>query len=269
MTDNTTNADPRMTSGVVYQLAYHGEVRKDIPFADGPSRAMDIYYPEQPAQRQPAVILVTGFPDPGYHAMTGMLQKEVGWYVSWARLLAASGIAAITYRNQDPENDVATLIGFLQESSDELGIDTNRLGAMAMSGNGPNLLGTLMSHPAIRCAVFWYGYMMDVGAATHVADAARNYRFTCPGEGSAGFPDSVPLMIARAGKDDNPGLNDSIDNFCAEALARNAPVSLVNYPQGEHCFDILDDSAEAKSIIRLALTFLNDHLCILRSADAG
>lgn len=100
-------------------------------------------------------------------------------------------------------------------------------------------------------------------------NASRGLTFclTCPGEGSAGFPDSVPLMIARAGKDDNPGLNDSIDNFCAKALARNAPVSLVNYPRGEHCFDILDDSAEAKSIIRLALTFLNDHLSILPSAN--
>ena len=57
-----------------------------------------------------------------------------------------------------------------------------------------------------------------------------------------------------------PGLNDSIDRFFAKALALNRPVTLVNHPAGPHAFDLLDDSATSRLIIRQVLDFLTAQL---------
>jgi len=51
-------------------------------------------------------------------------------------------------------------------------------------------------------------------------------------------------------------LNESIDNFEAEAVARNSPVSVIRYPQGVHAFDSLDDSQRSIEMIKLCLGFL-------------
>jgi hypothetical protein len=40
-----------------------------------------------------------------------------------------------------------------------------------------------------------------------------------------------PTLVVRSGRDAKT-LNDSIDAFVAAALAKNAPVSLINYPRG-------------------------------------
>jgi len=70
--------------------------------------------------------------------------KEMGGYRSWARLLAASGLAAITYRYVDPVADLRALLAFLREQSPELGIDASRLAFWSASGNAPVALGALL-----------------------------------------------------------------------------------------------------------------------------
>ena len=73
-------------------------------------------------------------------------------------------------------------------------------------------------------------------------------------------PRDLPLFIARAGKDEMPGLNDSIDRFVAGALARNLPLTLVNHPTAPHAFDLVDDSEATREVIRRILAFLAFHL---------
>jgi hypothetical protein len=46
-----------------------------------------------------------------------------------------------------------------------------------------------------------------------------------------------PLFIGRAGRDEVPMMDDSIDRFVTEALARNIAFTLANHPQGVHSFD--------------------------------
>jgi dienelactone hydrolase len=68
-----------------------------------------------------------------------------------------------------------------------------------------------------------------------------------------------PILVARAGLD-NPWLNDSVDRFVAAALARGATLDLLTHPSGRHGFDILDDDARTKEIIRRTLEFLRERL---------
>ena len=68
-----------------------------------------------------------------------------------------------------------------------------------------------------------------------------------------------PILVARAGLD-NPWLNDGVDRFVAAALSRGATLDLLTHPTGRHAFDILDDDARSKQIIRRAVEFLRAHL---------
>ena len=68
------------------------------------------------------------------------------------------------------------------------------------------------------------------------------------------------MLIALTGKEENIGLNTSIDPFVEAALRRNAPVSLINYPDGNHCFDIIDESKESIGAIKKVLEFFHCYL---------
>jgi hypothetical protein len=67
-------------------------------------------------------------------------------------------------------------------------------------------------------------------------------------------------MVVRAGQDAVPRINASIDAFVATALARNLPVTVVNYPTAPHSFDLLDDTEASREVIRQILRFLQFHL---------
>jgi len=68
-----------------------------------------------------------------------------------------------------------------------------------------------------------------------------------------------PILVARAGLD-NPWLNEGIDRFVQAALASGATLDLLNHPEGRHGFDILDDDARSRQIIRHTLEFLREYL---------
>ncbi len=42
----------------------------------------------------------------------------------------------------------------------------------------------------------------------------------------------IPMLIARAGRDEVPLLNEALDRFTAKALAANAPLTVINHPAG-------------------------------------
>ena len=66
--------------------------------------------------------------------------------------------------------------------------------------------------------------------------------------------------MARAGQDQFPRLNETLDAFVAEALRRNAPLTFANHPEGAHAFDIVDDGARTREIIGMTVAFLKSAL---------
>jgi hypothetical protein len=243
-------------------------VRRDVEYslAGAGALTMDIYYPPEmkSGARIPAVVLVAGFPDPGFEAKVGCKFKEMGSSVSWGELTAASGLAAITYTNRTPAADIYSLLEYLREHAASLGIDENRMGLWASSGNVPLALSVLMREGSgyLKCAVLCYGYMLDSGGATGVAEAARMWGFAnpCEGKSIADLPKELPLFIARAGQDAMPRLNESLDRFVTEALACNLPLTFANHPAGPHSFDLLDDSETSRMVIGQILAFMRFHL---------
>jgi hypothetical protein len=255
---------------VVYQIPGVDSViiRRDIEYrpTDAGVLTMDIYYPPdlRSGERIPAVVFVFGFSDLGAEARLGCKLKEMESYISWGKLAAASGLVAITYTTREPTTDISALLQYVRQNAAPLGIDENSIGVWACSGNVPLALSVLMqeARECLKCAVLCYGYMLDLEGSTSVIDASRNFGFVnpCAGKSVKDLPQEVPLFLVRAGQDQLPHLNETIDGFLVKALACNLPVTFVNHAGAPHAFDLFHDSKTSREIIRQILSFMRFHL---------
>ena len=263
-------ADPISKRVIVYHLPAMDAVtvRRDLEYRAGAAGALtlDIYSPPDagPGQRLPMVIFTLGYSDLGAQARLGCRFKEMGAYTSWARLVAASGLAAVTYSTREPAADLPALLEFLRANAVSLGLDGEKIGLWACSGNVPTALSVLMEGAGrgVQCAVLSHGYMLDLDGAAGVAEAARAFGFVNPAAGRTvdDLPPDLPLFVVRAGRDEMPRLNGSIDGFLVKALARNLPVTFVNHREGPHAYDLFDASEASCEVIRQIVAFLRFHL---------
>src|SRR5438309_3031104 len=124
-------------------------VRRDEPYrmTDSGALAMDVYYPpdSKAGTPTPVVIFVTGFSDLGAKKMLGSRFKDMGSFVSWAQVVAASGLVGITYANREPD-DIYGVLDHVQQNAASLGIDRSKIGVWACPEHGPNALAVLMGH---------------------------------------------------------------------------------------------------------------------------
>jgi acetyl esterase/lipase len=234
--------------------------------SEGPL-TIDVYRPpavagERPA---PAVLFVVAGSDAGARRMLGCTMKEMESYASWARLVAASGMVAITHGVVgDPVADARASLAHVRARAGELGVDPGRVAIWSCSGNGPTALALLLAEPvgSLRCAALVYAYTLDLDGVTAVADGLRQYRMPNPsqGRGVEELPAGTPLLVVRAGSDETPGLNQTLDAFVTRALARNLPVTVSNHPDLPHAFDVLVDGAESRRAVRGILAHLGEHL---------
>jgi dienelactone hydrolase len=232
---------------VVYRLPAMETVivKKDVVYktVDGASLKMDVYYPPQmgKSDKLPLVIFNNG---------VGALEiPQWRVYQDWARLAAASGLIAVNYQSR-PNNafkDSEDLLEYLRQNASTLQIDENRIGIWTCSANVNVGLPLAMqaNRPYIRCAVIYYG-MANVQT----------------------FRQNLPLLIVRAGQD-SYSLNKAIDEFVKNALARELNLEFVNYLEGQHAFDILDDNDRSRRIIKQTLDFLTTHLTAKAAAAAS
>jgi len=226
------------------------------PAADG--LLMDVYCPPAGAAdtRAPVVVIVFGYPDP----QSGI--RMFGPMTSWARLMAASGMAAVLYGTNAPADDVHALLGYLRANAGSLGIDDRRIGLFATSANVSVALSALMGDPKIACAAFLYGYTFEAPGSTAFADASKQYGYV---DATAGrtideLPTEIPMCVIRAGLEQFPGVNAALDHFAASALARNMPLTFVNHATGAHGFDVDDNREAARRVVRQLVEFLRLNL---------
>ena len=72
----------------------------------------------------------------------------------------------------------------------------------------------------------------------------------------------APLFLVKAGRD-RAFLNEALDEFVRVAIERNVALTFMNHPAGEHGFDILNDDARTREIIRATLEFVHEHLNVV------
>lgn len=251
MTDAKRN--PMTLKPVLHTLPGMSDVAtRHVAYGDG--LTIDLYTPPGAQGRLPAVVFATGYPDPGAEQVFGCKLKDMASYVSWAQLVAASGMIGVTYDNRVP-NDAHAMLAYLRANAAALGIDDRRLAIWACSGNTPMAMSLL---DGMRCAALCYP-LIGVDNAPEIAQAAAMFRFANPAVAFEQLP-NIPMFIARAGRDEMPNLNALIDRFVPAAIARGLPITLTNHPTGPHSFDLLEDSATTRAVVQQILAFLNIHL---------
>ncbi|HEU5249643.1 MAG TPA: alpha/beta hydrolase [Thermoanaerobaculia bacterium] len=242
-------------------------VRRDVVYetvGEMPMKA-DVYLPARASRRgpYPGVVLVAGGAEN---------TKDWGIYRSLGRLFAASGFAAVPFnhrlrypRRQYEEGaaDLLALVSHLRANAASLEVDPERIAMMVFSGGGPMLSVPMRERiPGVRCLVNYYAFLdtdhVDLAEAGITREGAE--KFSPLRQFTANPPALLPLFIARAGKDAIPGVNASIDRFVAAALERNAPVLVVNHPEGEHGFDHRNSDARSREILKLTIEFLREQL---------
>ena len=220
--------------------------------------AMDVYYPppSMGIDRPPVVLVAFGYPDP-----PGQI-RQYGPMTSWARLMAASGLATVVYATNECAENIHALMKHLRANADALQLDAIRIGLWAISASVSVALSALMRDASLKCAALLCGFTMDLDGSTTVAAAAKQYMFVdaCAGKSVDDLPDGVPLLFVRAGREEFPGLNDAMDRVVARAVARNLPVTLVNHAIGAHSFAFDEDTELSREMIRRVLAFLSFHL---------
>lgn len=216
---------------------------ENVPYKEGST--MDLYYPPEfdSSFTTPAVIFVFGISDSSAMAMAGSTFKEMGQYISWGQLVAASGLIAVTYEvTSEPRVDTDDLITYVWENGPLLGIDPGRFCLWSASSHSIAALEVLTDttrnyRDSLACGVIYYG-------ETRTRNPLRT---------------DVPLFIVEAGQD-SPGGNLRIEEFVDEAKLAGVEVEFVIYHDGVHGFEVEQDTDETHDIVKRTLEFMKAHL---------
>jgi len=257
---------------VVYRLPGMDSVKvySNLKYSDvlDPNLLMDVYSPPNlpKDERRPVVLAIHGGADAQFKP------KDWGIYQSWGRLIAASGMSCVifTHRLSYPKpmlseaaDDVRNAINHVRSNAGSLNIDPDRMCLAAWSAGGVLLTPAMREKPPfVRCLVAFYA-LLDIRPYSPYKDDESPESLSAFSplacfEGDA--PPTAPFFLARAGQDETPTLNASLDRFVAAAMAANASITVINHPSGEHGFDNQNDNDRSREIIRSALAFMATHL---------
>ena len=115
----------------------------------------------------------------------------------------------------------------------------------------------------IRCMAPFYAFM-DIrrkGNLFTANESPETLKKFSPITYLANNSDKIaPLFIARAGRDQVPTMDDSIDRFIWEAVEKDVALTFANHRQGVHGADNQNDDDRSREIIQSALAFMKFHL---------
>jgi acetyl esterase/lipase len=269
-----TDRDDFFAKRIVYRMTGMDrvQVRPDLVYETDPELRFDLYLPESASSedRIPVVVLVHGDSSPEILANA----KNWGVFQSLGELIAASGLAAVAFNHRSTElrtklreaaQDVDNLVAYVREHHGELQVDPERLALWAFSMGPPvGLYTALRERPDfIRCIVVYYGIMnltpLRDETPPEVSDRVLG-EFSPVELLSRSTRALPPMLIARAGLEERPWLNPTIDWFVAEALRGNVEIDVLNHESGHHAFEVLDDDDRTRDILARTLQLLRRHL---------
>lgn len=244
-------------------------IRRDLRYnsTTTPQARMDIYLPSAGGspRQLPAVFLIHGSTDIRFRP------KDWGFFQSWARLIAASGFAAVSFTQDLPpggaqlsagSKSVADAIAFAKMHARTLGIDPNRICLAVFSAGGP-LISSYLSgaDSAVRCIAAYYPLLdLEEGRSFVRHESPEDLSRFSPIRQLKHGGVKVPLLVARGGADDLPGIRSGTDLFIAAALEANWPITLLNHPRGPHGFDNRLHDGRTREIVRMTLAFFRANL---------
>jgi tetratricopeptide (TPR) repeat protein len=165
-------------------------------------------------------------------------------YQDWAKLVAVNGMIAVNHQSRRGKTlkDSEDLIDYLRKNASSLKFDKDRMALWACSGNvGAALpLAQQNNRKYVKALVMYYG----TGWKPEDNKVMRQ---------------DLNFFIVRAGLDFYD-LNKKFETFVQSGLEKDAHLEFVNYPEGQHAFDVLDDNDRSREIIKQTLDFLKRKL---------
>jgi acetyl esterase/lipase len=222
------------------------QTRKDIPYRTVAGKPMlaDVYSPPgAPSGALPVVFFIHGGVDD-----SPPRPKDWGMYQSWGKLVAASGMIAVTFNQRTgfPEphtseaaSDVLEMVAFVRQHAAELHADANRVCLASFSAGGPNLSMALRGEmPNVRCLLAFYSLLDIKDNEFHKRfDTSEELQRYSPTQAVLDRNGNIPpIFVARAGHDQIPRFNEFMVRFIDAAVTTNAPMTLVIHPTVEHGF---------------------------------
>jgi len=258
---------------VIYRVAGMDKVKvkSDLKYTsvNNPNLLMDVYSPPNLAknERRPAVIFIHG------GSGAEVTPKDWGIYTSWGRLTGASDLIGVTFTHrlsarktslEDAANDLAAAITYVRANADSLNIDKDRICLAAYSAGGALLAPAMRERREyVRCLVGFYAFM-DISQSGNLFTANESketlQKFSPINYLTDDSDKIAPLFIARAGLDQVPTINDSIDRFTSEAMSKNISLTIANHPTGVHGFDNQNEDDRSRELIQSAIAFMKSHL---------
>ena len=262
--------------GVDRVVVREGLDYKTVPTANGSTGPvalkLNVYSPPglSPDARLPALIFVHG----GVIAGQGPMPRRWKGYDDWGRVAAASGMIGVTFDHRmtvqdnvwESGSDVLDLIAYVRAHAGELHIAPDRLCLQFFSAGGPASSVVLRDpQPYLRCVVLYYPYLdlehmrvksifRDAYPAAKVDSLLRySPAEALTGENAQRLP---PLFLARAGRDQIPGLNGSIERFMRRAIENNVTIDFAIHREGQHGFEFTNHDERSRQIIRESLAFV-------------
>lgn len=222
---------------------------------------------------RPAVVFIPG----GIQEEVMVHWPPTGWatYQQRARLAAARGLIGVNMTHrfdfqkggpslEDGYEDTRDLLAWLHEHGPEHHVDPDRLAIWVISSGGPMISLALDDPPDyLRCGVAYYA-SLDFRDDPYVQDVTEPMlRRMSPFEIITRGPrNALPIFIARAGRDEFAHILAAQDKFIGAALEANAPIEVMNHPDGRHGFDSLDHDDRSRRILARTMAFLAEQLTV-------
>jgi len=204
---------------------------------------LDIIYPPDYDFKDPvpAVILISYFEDKISRRQNGVSYREYQQANEWASLIAGRGIAAILYDTAQPYFSAAAVLEFLSNNAQGLHVDPERLGLFGAS-----------AHVATETKILSKSNIPGIDGIKAFA--------VLYGAGFEGIPSGNPAAyIVEAGRDAEKYVQ-STESYAQKLEEKGLDVTLVRYENGEHGFDVRQDTPRTREIIEGLLDFYSDRL---------
>lgn len=136
----------------------------------------------------------------------------------------------------------------------------NRIGAYVCSAHTPTAVTNILnsSNNIFKSLAIYYGMILtqDFEYLSQIDTLSQKMGFKTPRLGDPkDWNKKVPVLFVRAGLDNVPYLNQAFKNFYSKALEQNLPITLINYSNGLHGFDLYNDNDITRQIIKTTLDF--------------
>ncbi|GIF78231.1 alpha/beta hydrolase [Asanoa siamensis] len=231
----------------------------DLPPPVQVAANLDLYLPEGPGPH-PLVLLVHGGPIP---EDVGVTPRRWPVHIGYAALLHAAGLAVgvVDHRLRVVDGPDRPIVDAVTAAADVAAagaalrahptIDGERVAYWAFSGGGLLSADWLRERPSwLRAVLLSYPLLASPAAHLPVEDRLDlDPRFAPIDAVAEAGTAAPPIVLTRVGLE-RPLLAGFVEQFVAAATG---PLEIIDVPDGQHAFDVLDDTDQSRAALHAAV----------------